>query len=91
MKMNRASEQFPGVEWVEGAGEFIKIDADKCNACANCVKVCLAGCYEISKKKASIKSLEECMECAACWYACSEGAIEFSWPPGGTGYRSDWG
>jgi ferredoxin like protein len=91
IEMKRVSEQFPGVEWIEGAGEFIKIDPDKCNACANCVKVCLAGCYEISKKKARIKSLDECMECAACWYACTEGAIEFSWPPGGTGYKSDWG
>jgi len=89
--MAKVFEEFPGVEWVEGAGEFITINADKCNACANCIRVCLAGCYEISKKKARIKSLEKCMECAACWYACTEEAIEFSWPPGGTGYRSDWG
>ena len=31
------------------------------------------------------------MECAACWYVCEENAIFFSWPNGGTGYRSDWG
>ena len=29
--------------------------------------------------------------CAACWYFCKEEAIDFSWPKGGTGYRSDWG
>ena len=89
--MPKTFEELPGVEWVEGAGEFIKIDEDKCNGCAGCVKVCLAGCYEMSKKKARIKSLEKCMECAACWFVCTEGAIDFSWPPGGTGYRSDWG
>lgn len=89
--MPKTFEEFPGVEWVEGAGEFIKIDEDKCNGCASCVKVCLAGCYEMAKKKARIKSLEKCMECAACWFVCTEGAIDFSWPPGGTGYRSDWG
>jgi ferredoxin-like protein FixX len=53
--------------------------------------VCLGRCYEIEKKTARIKSLDECMECASCWYVCGEGAIDFSWPPGGTGYRSDWG
>lgn len=89
--MARTFEEFPGVEWVEGSGDFIKVDGDKCDGCAFCVRVCLAGCYEISGKKARIKSLDKCMECAACWYVCPEDAIDFSWPAGGTGYRSDWG
>ena len=89
--MGRTSERYPGVEWVEGTGEFIKIDAEKCDGCANCVRVCLGDCYEISGKKARIRSLDECMECAACWYVCEKDAIDFSWPAGGTGYRSDWG
>jgi len=41
--MPKTFEEFPGVEWVEGAGEFIKIDEDKCSGCAGCVKVCLGG------------------------------------------------
>ncbi len=89
--MARTSEEFPGVEWVQGAGNFITIDKDKCDACARCVKVCLGGCYEIADKKARIKSLAECMECAACWFVCTRGAVDFSWPPGGKGYRSSWG
>jgi ferredoxin-like protein FixX len=89
--MTRISGEFPGVEWVEGAGVFIKVVEERCNGCADCVKVCMAGCYEIAAGKARIKSLDECMECAACWYVCSEDAIDFSWPPGGTGFRSDWG
>jgi NAD-dependent dihydropyrimidine dehydrogenase PreA subunit len=89
--MSWTSDRFPGVEWVEGTGEFIKIDETKCDACARCVKVCLGGCWEIAGKKARIKSLEQCMECAACWFVCTRGAIDFSWPPGGTGYKSLWG
>ena len=87
----RTSERFPGVEWVGDTGDFIKIDEEKCTGCANCVKVCIADCFEIVEKKSKIKSLDECMECASCWYVCEPGAIDFSWPPGGTGYRSDWG
>lgn len=89
--MVKTFEEFPGVEWVEGAGEFIVIDEEKCTGCAYCVRVCLAGSYEIVEKKARIKSLDKCMECAACWYVCPEDAIDFSWPPGGTGFRSNWG
>jgi NAD-dependent dihydropyrimidine dehydrogenase PreA subunit len=90
-EMARISDRFPGVEWIDGAGTFIRIDEKKCTGCGNCIKVCLGRCFEIEKKLARIKSLDECMECASCWYVCGEGAIGFSWPPGGTGYRSDWG
>jgi ferredoxin-like protein FixX len=90
-EMVRTSDRFPGVEWVGDAGTFIKIDETRCTGCGNCIKVCLGRCFEIEKKLARIKSLAECMECASCWYVCGEGAIGFSWPPGGTGYRSDWG
>jgi ferredoxin-like protein FixX len=88
--MVKTFKEFPGVEWVEGAGDFIKIDKEKCDGCANCVRVCLAGCFEILEKKANI-NLGRCLECGACWYVCFSDAIDFSWPPGGTGYRSAWG
>ncbi|MEJ2295228.1 MAG: hypothetical protein P8Y23_10725 [Candidatus Lokiarchaeota archaeon] len=42
-------------------------------------------------RKAKLKSLENCMECASCWYVCEPEAIDFTWPLGGTGFRSDWG
>ena len=89
--MVRRSKKFPGVEWVECPNDFITIDKSKCTGCANCMNVCLAGCFEIVEKKARIKSLAECMECASCWYVCSDEAIQFFWPLGGTGYKSDWG
>ncbi len=89
--MARTSEEFPGVEWAEGAGGFIKVIPERCDGCALCVRVCLGGCYEISGSKARIKSLGCCMECAACWYVCPRDAVDFSWPPGGAGFRTDWG
>jgi NAD-dependent dihydropyrimidine dehydrogenase PreA subunit len=89
--MVRTSDKFPGVEWIDGTGEFIKINLKLCIGCANCAKVCLANCFEIIEKKARIRSLKECMECGSCWYICPENAIEFEWPKGGTGYRSEWG
>ncbi len=89
--MPRTVERFPGVEWVDGTGEFIRVDVEKCTGCGNCVKVCLADCWEIKNRKARIRTLEACMECACCWYVCDPGAIVFSWPRGGTGYRSEWG
>jgi ferredoxin-like protein FixX len=79
------------VEWYEDTEPFIKVNLKKCIGCSNCVNVCLARCFEIFEKKAKIRSLELCMECAACWYVCSENAIIFAWPKGGKGYRSDWG
>jgi NAD-dependent dihydropyrimidine dehydrogenase PreA subunit len=84
-------EEIPGVEWVKGTGDFIKIDEKKCIGCMNCVKVCLAGCFETTEQRVRVKSLEKCMECASCWYVCEAQAIIFSWPLGGTGFHSDWG
>ena len=89
--MAKSYKNIPGVEWVEGSGDFIKVIAERCDGCADCVKVCLGGCYEIKEKKARIKSLNKCMECAACWYVCPQDAIDLSWPPGGTGFKTDWG
>ncbi|TFG25404.1 MAG: hypothetical protein EU533_01185 [Promethearchaeota archaeon] len=87
----RQSKEFPGVEWYENTEPFIQINEEICTGCANCVNVCLAGCFEIKEKKAHIKSLEECLECTACWYICEQDALIFTWPKNGTGYRSDWG
>ncbi len=89
--MVRISDKYIGVEWIEGTGDFIKIDELKCSGCANCVKICLGNCFEIVKLKAKIHSLENCMECASCWYICPTEAIAFTWPKGGTGYSSKWG
>lgn len=89
--MTRTVDHIPGVAWVEGTGEFIQVDAKTCTGCGNCLKVCLSGCFEIKEQRASIKSLDTCFECGACWYVCDADAIQFSWPRGGTGFKTDWG
>jgi NAD-dependent dihydropyrimidine dehydrogenase PreA subunit len=86
-----AKEVIPGVEWVPGTGDFIKIIEEKCNCCGDCVRVCLGKCFGLRQRKAYVKSLEHCFECAACWFVCPEDAIDFSWPKGGTGFRTEFG
>lgn len=89
--MARTCIEFPGIEWVEGTGDFIRIDGEKCIGCADCIRVCMAECFTVVEKKAKITGLEKCMECGACWYVCAYDAIQFSWPRGGTGFRTNWG
>ena len=84
-------KDFPGVEWVPGAGDFIKVDPKKCNGCGDCVKGCLAECFEMIEGVAGVKTLDGCLECGYCWFLCPEDAIDFSLPPSGTGFRSEWG
>ena len=55
------------------------------------MKVCLAGCFTVENKKARVRSLAECMECGSCWYICDREAVRFSWPDGGTGFRTRFG
>ena len=90
-KAIRTYKEFPGVEWAAGAGDFIKIDSQKCIGCGDCVRGCLAECFEMSGDKACIKSLDRCLECGYCWFVCPEDAVEFTLPPSGTGFRSEWG
>jgi NAD-dependent dihydropyrimidine dehydrogenase PreA subunit len=87
----RTFERFPGVVWKGDTGDFVTIEEEKCDGCGNCIRVCPARVFGMRKKKAIIKSLENCIECTACYFVCSPDAIDFHWPKGGTGYRSDWG
>jgi NAD-dependent dihydropyrimidine dehydrogenase PreA subunit len=89
--MVKISEEFPGIEWIHSEEVFITVVQEKCTGCAKCLNVCLAGCYEMKNLKARIKSLTKCMECSACWYICPENAVNFSFPPGGTGFKTKFG
>ncbi len=89
--MASTSERFPGVGWTKSPVDFIRIDREKCSGCGDCIRVCLAGCFVVEKKIARVRSLDECMECGSCWYICDREAIVFSWPKGGTGFRTRFG
>ncbi len=87
----KTHKAFPGVEWVAGAGDFIQVDSQKCTGCEDCVKACLAECFEIVDSIAQVKTLDGCLECGYCWFICPADAVEFYLPPSGTGFRSEWG
>jgi ferredoxin like protein len=67
--------------------DFISIDQNICNRCGLCILVCVANLWRKIDKIISISEdyKERCLECAACYQVCEAGAIEFRYPPGGTG------
>ncbi|MDD3717564.1 MAG: 4Fe-4S binding protein [Actinomycetota bacterium] len=54
-------------------GVSIELDAEKCNGCGKCVKVCTFKQIEVVDKKAVIG--EECKGCGRCAMACKQEAI----------------
>ncbi len=72
---------------IQGTGEFISIDINKCNNCGKCILVCLVNLW---RRKDDIVYIsedykEKCLECAACYQVCDANAISFQYPAGGTG------
>ena len=75
---------------VEGAdpGDFIAHDEQKCDSCGDCALVCAASLWVVpegKKARLSSKYRELCLECAACYATCEQGAIDFRYPDGGSG------
>lgn len=87
----RNAMEFEGVIWRGEPQDFIQVDPLKCSGCGDCLRVCLGGCFTLKEGKASVASLERCMECAACWYVCEREAILLSWPKGGSGFATEYG
>jgi NAD-dependent dihydropyrimidine dehydrogenase PreA subunit len=54
---------------------WIEIDEEKCDGCGECVEICPAAVFEISKKKAVPRNMDECVECCACVDICPQSAI----------------
>jgi len=89
----RAASEAAGIpQYVNSATEHIKVDADKCNGCAKCYRICPTGSYEMVDGKAdwSIFGMSYCGECGACRYVCPVDAIEWKYPEGGTGMIHKW-
>ena len=72
---------------ITGTGEFITIYREKCNGCGYCVKICVVNLWGIKEGIALIRDdyKEKCLECGSCGQVCAPGAIDFSYPAGGTG------
>ena len=72
---------------IEGTGDFISVDKERCNGCGRCTIVCIMNLWRIRDGIANIvdKYKEKCLECAACYSVCEPDAIIFRYPKGGTG------
>lgn len=74
-------------------GDFIRRHAALCVGCGHCEKICPVGVWHVKKNKAILADdyQEKCVECGSCWLVCDAGAIEFSYPTGGTGVVWEYG
>ena len=82
IELEKISQHAPG-----DPGDFIKLNKEKCIGCSRCVIVCIVNLWQIRGGIASIRDdyKQKCLECAACYSVCDAGAIDFSYPSGGTG------
>lgn len=67
----------------------IKLRKEICAKCVEkpCLYVCPAGLYRLDEKGEVQYVHEGCLECGACRIACVNGAVEWSYPPGGFGVQ----
>jgi len=63
-----------GLRYLEGV-VTLKLDADKCNGCRMCTRVCPHEVFTIKDKRAVLADRDVCMECGACALNCPESAI----------------
>lgn len=75
------------VKVVPSPRDFIFLDRDACDGCGNCVVICPMDLWKIRKGQATLASKYRgsCLECGSCYLACDRGAIDFTYPPGGSG------
>ena len=81
-----------GVELRDGK-RWPVIDPLLCNGCGLCAMVCSFKLWSVKEGKARLapRYQELCLECGACWDICEAEAIDFSYPPGGTGVVIEFG
>jgi ferredoxin-like protein FixX len=72
---------------IPSTGNFITIDKSKCNGCNQCAIICIVNLWKVKGGVASIINdyKIKCLECGSCAQVCEPGAINFTYPAGGTG------
>ncbi|WP_287152919.1 4Fe-4S dicluster domain-containing protein [Candidatus Solincola tengchongensis] len=66
---------------------FIFLDRERCDGCGDCAVICPMDLWSVRKGKASLsrRYRERCLECGSCFLACVKGAVDFRYPPAGSG------
>ena len=54
----------------------LKLDAEKCTGCRECLRVCPQEVFARHERKVRVANLDNCMECGACQRNCQYGAIQ---------------
>jgi NAD-dependent dihydropyrimidine dehydrogenase PreA subunit len=56
-------------------GYEVEVDADKCEACEECIEVCPVDVFEMEDDKSVPVNAEECLGCESCVEVCDTEAI----------------
>ena len=88
MVMTTHEEKMRTVRFKVAEEPHIVLDPEKCRTCAAkaCVAVCPANLFVPLDDGSVLFNYEQCFECGTCFLVCSrEGALRWTYPPGGFG------
>ncbi|MDI6830384.1 MAG: 4Fe-4S binding protein [Actinomycetota bacterium] len=82
-----AVDRFALADVIPSGRDFIFLDAERCTGCGNCVAICPMDLWRMRGGRAELAEGYRgvCVECGSCFIACEAGAVDFTYPPGGTG------
>jgi len=86
-KKDPVVDKFALTEVIPATRDFITLDEKLCDGCGGCMTICPMDLWKLRKGKAVLSGeyKESCVECGSCFIACETGAIDFTYPPAGTG------
>lgn len=69
-----------GVEMLASSGYVVRVDAEACVGCGNCVQYCQFGALKARDRKLQVKTAR-CMGCGACVSKCPKQALALALDP----------